>query len=217
MTQIFVFGASTAYGVGGRSGGWPDLLKQRLHEEMYALSQLPPEKHEIYNLCVPGATVADVKERLAIELKSYAKPGRQQIVTIELGGNDAKAIETPSNYTNTPEVFVQELKELVDIAKMHAEHILLVGLQPVDETKTAPRTNPWTERKVYFTNQRMNLFEESIADLAQKENITYIPIFAEASKLNWEKEYLFEDGLHPNEKGHQWLYEKVYSAIKKLL
>lgn len=35
MTQIFIIGSSSVYGVGAESSGWADLVKQALHRKMY--------------------------------------------------------------------------------------------------------------------------------------------------------------------------------------
>lgn len=48
MTQIFILGSSNAYGVGGKDGGWADILKQYLHNKMYGKYGIG-EKHELFN------------------------------------------------------------------------------------------------------------------------------------------------------------------------
>ncbi len=216
MAQIFVFGASTAYGVGGGKGGWPDLFKAELHEQMYSSKVLPIEKHEIYNLCVPGATIADIEKRFLSELKGYSKPNRSKILVIELGGNDAKASDTPDNFINTPEKFYDSLKALVEMGKPFSKHIILIGLTPVDETKTTPKLNPVSGNKSYMTNARHELFEETTKKLAKDLKLNFVPIFTQANEQNWQSKYLFEDGLHPNDSGHQWLYDHIKPKILEL-
>ncbi len=217
MAQILVFGASTAYGVGGPQGGWPDLLKSKLHSEMYQAGNALPEAHEVYNLCVPGATIDDISKRILIELKSFSKVGRKSIAVIELGGNDAKAVESADSFVNTPENFEQQLGSLVELAKQNVDEVILVGLQPVDEMKTLPRTNPTTGKKSYFSNSRMERFEKSIESIANAKNVAFVSVFSGASKLNWIEEYLFVDGLHPNKNGHRWLYEQIYAVLGDFL
>ena len=117
MAQILIFGASTPYGVGGSNGGWPDLLKQKLHEQMYLKKELVIEKHEVYNLCVPGATISDIETRFSVEVESYSKPGRDLVIAIMLGGNDAKAKNKPNDFVNTPQNFFIQMKEWAVKAK----------------------------------------------------------------------------------------------------
>jgi len=217
MAQILIFGASTAYGVGGPAGGWPDLLKKQLHESMYGKKELPLEEHEAYNLCVPGATIDDIEKRLAIEVQGYAKPDRGLIVVIELGGNDAKAVEKPDQFVNTPEKFYSQMKKLAQQAVELGAKVVLVGLQPVNEAKTNPRTNPHSGRQVFFTNGRMQLFENQIAKVAKDLNVEFVPIFKEATQARQQTDLLFDDGLHPNADGHKWLLEKIYPVIKGLI
>ncbi len=217
MAQILVFGASTAYGVGGPAGGWPDILKKKLHEQMYTIKDLPFEKHEVYNLCVPGATIDDIEKRLTVEVDGYSKPGREIIVVIELGGNDSKAIEKNDNFANTPEQFYEQMKKLCEQALSLRAKVILVGLQAVDESKTAPRTNPNTGHKSFFKNERMELFEKQIANVAQELRVDFVPVFADFSVSHQIDNLLFDDGLHPNKAGHEWLFKKVWKVLESLL
>jgi lysophospholipase L1-like esterase len=215
MAQILIFGASSPYGVGGSQGGWPDLLKQKLHQQMYDSKTLPIETHEVYNLCVPGATISDIQKRFAIEVECYSKPDREQIIVIMLGGNDAKAQERPDNFVNNPENFYEQMKELVLQAKKYTGKVALVGMKPVDESKTMPKINPQTGGKSYFENKRIGLFDQKLAALAEDTNIAFVPIFGEAQKLEWE--FNFDDGLHPNDRGHQWLLEQAWPVLREFL
>src|SRR5688572_16758503 len=133
MSQILVFGASTPYGVGGSNGGWPDLLKQKLHRQMYQTKSVPIEKHEVYNLSLPGATTSQIQKRFSTEVESYWKPNRGLAIVLMLGGNDAKAIDQPDNFVNSPEGFYKEMNVLVQKAKSYTRDVLLVGMKPVDE------------------------------------------------------------------------------------
>lgn len=217
MAQILIFGASTAYGVGGTKGGWPDALKFSLHDQMYGVKTMPLEKHEVYNLCVPGATVAHIQERMAVEIKGFSKAGRDTIVVIELGGNDAKAMETTENFANTPEKFYGDMKSLVSDALNLTKKVLLVGMLPVDESKTTPRTNPNNGNKTYFTNKRMRLFEDVLEKVAADTGIGFTPLFDKATEDDWQNKLIFDDGLHPNSNGHTWLLEKIKPALEKFL
>jgi len=44
MKQIFIFGASIVYGVGGKQGGWADLLKKEFHSQIYFQQGLESSK-----------------------------------------------------------------------------------------------------------------------------------------------------------------------------
>lgn len=215
MAQILVFGASTPYGVGGSQGGWPDLLKQKFHKQMYLAKEIPIEKHEVYNLCVPGATIAHIEERIEVEIESYSKPGREQIIVIMLGGNDAKATERPDNFVSTPEKFYKQMKKLSEKARKYTNKVVLVGMKPVDESKTAPKINPNGGNKSYFFNNRLKLFDAEIERAANDVGVDFVPTFDNAQKLEWE--FNFDDGLHPNDKGHEWLLEQIFPIIEKLL
>lgn len=192
------------------------MLKQKLHEHMYKIKDMPIEGHEVYNLCVPGATIADIERRFTIEMEGYSKSREKIIVVIELGGNDTKSTESPDNFVNTPENFSTQMKGLVNLAKNYTDKIVLIGLQRIDEVKNSPRINPITGKKSYWSNKRMEMFEQAIISVAEEISLSFVPISTSPENINWQ-EYLFDDGLHPNDKGHQWLFEKIWPEIEKLI
>ena len=74
MKQIFILGASTAYGVGGEHGGWGDLIKQYAHSKMYGQSGAG-EKYEVFNFALSGATVDFVTTTFPEQIKNYDRNG----------------------------------------------------------------------------------------------------------------------------------------------
>ena len=215
--QIFCIGASTTYGVGGSKGGWPDLIKQRLHQKMYG-SDLLGEMHEVYNLGVPGATIGDMLERVEVILRTSRKPGRKVITVLQGGANNAKAIDSPENFVSTPEEYKKEVLELLKIAQTASDEVICLGLCPMDQSKVMPIIKDKEKnKKVYFPNDRIAQFEKVLGGVASSLGIMFLPLFDEAEAANWSKKYQFQGGIHPNDLGHEWLFQKVWPQISSIV
>jgi lysophospholipase L1-like esterase len=215
--QVFCIGASTLYGVGSTKGGLPDLLKQELHSSMYGSADLG-ETHEVYNLAVPGAVIGDLAERCQLELKTISKPGRLKLVIVQLGANNAKAIDRPDNYVSTPEEYRQEAFDFLSVLKKLSDVIVCMGLRPMDQAKVMPIVKDKEKnRAVYFPNERLAQFEKILGEVTESLGIKFIPMFEELAKKDPEYKLGWRDGIHPNDAGHRFMYEKVRPMIMELL
>ena len=214
MSQIFVFGASIAYGVGAEKSGWADLLKQSLHAKMYGDDGVG-EEYELYNFSQPGAQVEFVIATYVDQLRFYRRSGKV-IALVETGGNNTKAIDNPTNYVSSLEEYEQLMRHLLTkLQKDVDELIVLPSLPPVDESKTNPDSNPLTGEHSYFTNDRIIMFNHTLMKLCDELGITYIDI--DISPEEWVKNCQYKDGLHPNQAGHQYIFEKVSKVVEGLL
>lgn len=213
MIQIFIIGASSVYGVGGESGGWADLIKKSLHHRMYGKNGIG-EKYEVYNFGLSGAKIDFVQKTFPIQLQQYGRGGKT-IVIISLGGNNAKAENSPENYVSTVKEFTAQMSELLNLLKSLKTHTIVVGGGYYDESKTNPKHNPLTGGKSYFTNKRKVEFENGLKQLCDDMCIPFVEVTIPQDL--WKKEYLYKDGLHPNHKGHEYICNNVMKQLEKLL
>ncbi len=213
MSQIFIFGASGAYGVGAEQAGWADLLKQYLHHKMYGPDGVG-EKHELFNFAYPGVGADFVIASSPQQLKFYRRSGKI-IAVIGVGGNNSKAENTPDNFVSTVEEYEQLMAQLIERLKNDVDEVVVVGNAAVDETKTNPKSNPLTGGQSYFTNDRRAMFERKLAEVCQKEGVHFVSI--DIAPDEWVSSYLYRDGLHPNQKGHEYIAHKAWAEIEKLL
>lgn len=96
---------------------------------------------------------------------------------------------------------------LIKKAKKYTDHIVFIGLTPVDELKTAPLDN------VYFFNKKIRAYEKIIAEECKRRKaVSFLSIIEEWLKFNYLR-LLSEDGIHPNEEGHQKIFEKISSLF----
>jgi acyl-CoA thioesterase-1 len=215
--QVVCIGASTQYGIGGTKGGWADLIKQDLHQQMYGEGGAG-EQHELYNLGVPGAALNAQVERAEVALRTIRKPGRTLITVFQGGANNAIAVDRPDNFVSTPEDYKKELDSFLDKLVELSDHVICVGMLPMDQQKVMPISNDNEKgRKVYFSNERIKQFEDVFSETAQSKGLTFIPLFAKGEQAGWVDAYQYVDGIHPNDKGHQWIKDQVQPKILELL
>jgi lysophospholipase L1-like esterase len=216
MAQILCFGASSTYGVGGQDGGWPDYLKRDLHAQQF-VDHGSGEKHEVYNLAKPGITIEFVAERLSELVSAYGRKTMPLVLAFSFGGNNALALNEPTNFVCTPEEYATKLRVLLQAAKQHTEYVLITGINPVNEAILNPKKNPWNNDVAYFFNDRQELFDGIISKVANEENVVCVPLYKDAVAASWSETYQWIDGLHPNTRGHAYMYHKVEPAIKSFL
>ncbi len=212
MIQIFIIGSSTVYGVGGEDGGWADMVKRAFHQKMYASGGIG-EKIEVFNFAKAGAEIKFFLETYPKLIDLYGRGGK--IITIvSVGGNNIKAENRPDNFVSTLEEYVDQMSALFDMLKLHSHHVVAVGGGYYDESKTNPKDNPLTGGTSYFSNQRKQQFEKRLQDICLEKGVVFIR--PEVSEEEWKHKYLFSDGLHPNNKGHQLIASKVVGEIEKM-
>ncbi|HTE57251.1 MAG TPA: GDSL-type esterase/lipase family protein [Verrucomicrobiae bacterium] len=212
MKNIVIIGASITHGVGG-SQGWADMVKRAVHQKLYA-PEGPGEICEVYELGIPGQTAKDILERFEAEvrLRIGGRQANENCIVLSVGANDAKAIGEPENYTTTSGEYAEHIQALLGLAKKYATTVFGLGLTPVDKVKTNPKHNPLNGSKSYFDNDRLSQFETVFQEECQKQAVEFIPLHAHVPK-DWAQKFIIADGLHPNQAGHEWIFEQLWPHI----
>lgn len=209
MKQYFLLGASSVYGVGGANGGWGELLKQYLHTKMYGQNG-EGEKYEVFNFAKSGATSQFVIDTFPEQVKNYGRDG-EIVAIVSVGGNDARATGTPENYVSTVEEYIEHMTALIKLLRAHTTKLLLANNGYIDESKTNPKISPFDGSKSYFTNARRIEFRDSLKKLCESVNVPVIDVGV--TPEGWIEHYAYLDGLHPNNEGHQLIFETVKKAL----
>lgn len=218
MKKILIFGASSVHGVGGEHGGWADRIKTGLHTTMYGLGGRG-ELCEVYELGIPGNTMPQILDRFLAEAMPRIRGCNPDDVVIlfSAGVNDSKAVDAADNHVSTPDDFAASVHAFVHLAKEYSDHIIGVGLWPVDESKTLPKESAIRPGSVsYFSNDRLRTFSEAFAATCEKEGIGFVSLFDQVPD-DWRATHLFADGLHPNDRGHEWIRSQVEPQIHSVL
>lgn len=199
--KICVFGDSIVWGKGDtEKGGWVARLRMYFTHEYNHDSGL--DILGVYNMGVSGDTSVKISERFDRECQ-VRKP--DILLCAFASVNDARYLESADIMQTPLETFEANIRELLDQAKNHSEHVILIGLTKVDESKTMPIA--WDTRK-YYTNENIRKYDTVIRQIARENDVPFIPVF---DLLDSNDLY---DGLHPNPAGHEKIFQRVRSYLQ---
>ncbi len=136
---------------------------------------------------VSGATSASAVSRLRWFLK--AKP---KVLFLAMGGNDGLRGLPPAEME-------KNLDSTIQLAKDNGMEVVLAGM------KIPPN----------YGKKNMAAYEAVFPRLAKKHAIPLVPFLLEG--VGGEKDFNIEDGIHPNEKGHQKIADTVAPYLEKAL
>ena len=204
MSILLVFGDSITWGAWDKKGGWAQRLKsfgdqKNLTEEAYDC--------QVYTLGVSGDTTEDVLERM--EAETRARLGDSQIIMVfAIGLNDS---QLSNNDARVPlEQFRENLGMLAEKSKQFSSQIVFLGLTPVDDAKVNPI--PWAPEKSY-RNERVQKYNAMLRHFCEEEDLHFVELFESLTRENYTA--LLEDGVHPNTKGHEKLFDIVRDFLEK--
>lgn len=188
--SICIFGDSTSWGAWDmEKGGWVNRLWLSVANNT--------EYVTIYNLGIDGGT----SETLLARFEHEAKARGADALIFQTGGNDAST-DSAGNAVVSLEDFRKNIEELIRRAKTITAHIIFTDLKNCDESKTTPVS--WMDR--YCRNDALDTYRGVLQEVCTKNEVLYMdmPLLENSD---------FEDGLHPNAKGH----EKIFSTVQSFL
>lgn len=171
-------------------GGWVNRL-------WFYVAKRDEDYVEIYNQSISGGTTETILERFENE----AKIRGADAIIFQTGGNDA-SYDKPNNFMVKPDKFRNNLEEIIKRAKKITNKIVFMDLKNCDESKTTPV--PWIP--IYYTNENIQRYSKIMEDVCRENVIPFLDI----GLLNDDD---FDDGLHPNFKGHNKIFEKVRNFL----
>jgi acyl-CoA thioesterase I len=209
--RVLVFGASVTQGYWDTDGGWVGRLWN--HYINQYLNDPKKSYISVFNLGISGDSTRELLKRVENETMARKWPGEEFAFIISIGINDS--IIRNGNIVNMSlKEYRNNLEKIVKIAKNYSAKILLLGLQYCDEKITNP--TQW-DRNISYKNDRVKDFDEQIRQVAVKQKVSYLPIFDELKKRIEQGEDLYHDGIHPNNLGHQIIFDLVRPELDKLL
>lgn len=192
--RVCVFGDSITWGANDfERGGWVERLKAHYLKE---------RDFDFYNLGISGDTSTDLLDRFEREA-----PAREpDCILFAIGVNDAQYEKTVNRPRTTIEQFETNVRKLIQKANKFSDKLALIGLTPVDETKTMPI--PWSPDK-FYDNARVKEYDAIVKSIAEKENVLFIPVFHTLDANTCD------DGLHPDADGHEKMFEHIKNELEK--
>lgn len=208
--RIIAMGDSLVYGYGDKEGGgWVERLRRHWMNS--------PQDHVLYNLGVRGDRTSQVKKRLSIEF-SYRGEIRNKypdIIILSVGVNDTPRLGHSQGRNQTSyEQFSVDINSLLDQAQELAP-VIFIGMIPVEEEKM-----PFLDC-FYFNLRDQYHYKEMTKQACQLRNIPYLDTFDlwMSRGENWRQSQMSADGLHPNAKGYETLYQEIrqWESLKVML
>lgn len=207
--RVLVFGDSITQGYWAVEHGWVDRIRKYYSEIQFAKD----EYHGIFNLGVDADNSEDILNRIEAEITARTRPHHKvkPIVVIQIGVNDGSL--EPIEPQVAIEQYRKNLEEITAKVKPLSSQIVFVGLSACVEPKTTPVS--WGE--YYYTNIAIKKHEDCMGEVAKKLDVNFVPVFDQfKAKLDKGNE-LLPDGLHPNDAGHDLIYQIVKPKFQELL
>ena len=143
---------------------------------------------KVLNGGVSGSTTAGGKSRLGW----FLKKSNPDIMVLALGANDGlRGLKLSQSEKN--------LEEIINIAKKKNIKVLLAGM------RLPPN----------YGKDYVEQFRSMYKKLKEKHNLKMIPFMLK--DVGGRKELNIEDGIHPNEKGHEVIANTVIRYLEPLL
>jgi lysophospholipase L1-like esterase len=77
------------------------------------------------------------------------------------------------------------------------------------------KTNPISWADIYYRNENIAEFENAAAEVCDKLDVPFVPLHDHF--LNSKDKLNAQDGLHPNDAGHKFIFALVQPELDKLL
>ena len=192
--RYVALGDSTGAGVGARNGGYVARIFRNI-EAVRSGSTLT-------NLCVSGATSADVLNR-QLERGVAADPN---LVTLGIGINDIGHGLELEEFAENYDAILKRLKE-------GTRATIVVSNLP--DISSAPRIPP-TLRSDY--QQRIIVFNRKLEEIANHHGIVVFDVFGIThEQLAQHPEYFSADGFHPSDPGYELWAEQMWPTIARVI
>ena len=159
------------------------------------------DENIVYNLGIPSETTTDLLKRIKNECESR-KPNT---IIISIGINDALYLKGIGKEQTDIITFESNIEEIINICKTYTKNICFIGLTRVNEKYTVPIS--WNNNEMYF-NKNIEKYNEKIKECCIENKISFL------NALDiLEIEDLNKDGIHPNEMGHEKIFERIKEEI----
>ena len=163
----------------------------------------------IFNLGISADTSKDIVKRF--ENEAAARRSREMVIVFCVSTNNAMV--TGNDSWKGTDGYRQDLKKLISQARAFTTKVMFVGLPPCEEDKTTPVF--WGNYNC--TNERILAVDTVMKEVATINKLSHVAIFEMMKNDTEQGKQLFADGLHPNDVGHQLIFEQVRPELDKLL
>ncbi|HEY1074756.1 MAG TPA: GDSL-type esterase/lipase family protein [Patescibacteria group bacterium] len=206
MAQIYAFGDSITYGSWDTEySGWANRL--RLYFDQKTQEEDTPFTY-FYNLGIPGENTDSLVKRFQSETEIRFRKNEDYTFLFAFGANDACFTPSKGEFQVPVERYKQNLDSVINQAKEIASKVFILNITPVvDELTVAPIGKDKSR-----LNKYIEPYNQAVSELAQKNSIQLIDVHS--AFMQHDLPTLFcEDGLHPNAKGHEIIFDLMKRSL----
>lgn len=208
--KVYFFGDSICFGQGiSLHKGWIPRLSLSLEE--FAVKNGFPLL--VTNSAVNGRTSRRALEDMPFEIQSH----RPDVLVVQFGMNDCNYWMTDRGLPRvSPEAFSANLKEIVVRAfRFETKTIVLNTNHPTTLTAEAMANTDLTYQQ---SNQQYNeIIRDVVRQFDERVVLNDVENYIFEKSGGNVQQYLLEDRLHLNEKGHDVYFEIIDPVIKSIL
>ncbi len=124
---------------------------------------------------------------------------------IAVGVNDAALLN--GKEVVPIENFAENIRTIFKIAKAITDHVLYIPPLYVDENRTLPAE--WAD--LHYINERIEKYGNAAIAICKEEDVAYLDLRDEWKEIDLRA--MFVDGVHPNAKGHEFIFRKVLEFL----
>lgn len=204
--NLIIFGDSIVQGCWDEEGGWPVRLRQDINEKQIVDAEPFVDYNLTYLRGVSGDTSEGLNERVVNEIEAMSDTAQDITAVVAIGINDS-IVEKNGNRVSRKN-FKRNLEDIVEKCRIEVEQVILLGLTPVDESKTDLLPD---EPKASYMNTEIEEYEDVIREVSEEKSAKFVPLFDRLNDDLWDE--MLWDGVHPNSEGHERIFEIVKSEI----
>ena len=211
---IVLFGASsTALRPGTKT--YSEILEQTFQEKNIPI--------EVINAGVPGNTTALALQRFQKDVLDH----NPSLVVIQFGINDSAVDVWKDPPMEKPRVelpvYLMNLESMIDRIQNQNGEVILMSPQRMSwskKTRELYGKPPYVSDDEEGFNVILDTYVAGLRELAARKNVRFIDINAAYSKHPSDSgepysELLHQDGMHPNDQGHQLVFDHLIEALSR--
>lgn len=205
MAQILIFGDSIVWGAWDSDGGWVERLKRHYIQEGIKVDF--DNYNSVYNLGILGDNSETLIKRFNLEIVPRLGSDEEIVVLISIGVNDSQIEKATGIHRVAKVEYRRNLEDLYELGKQFSKNIIFLGLTPVNDEMLDPI--PWKQTHSYKLDQ-IKEYDQILKKFCKEKNIRFIDILGKFLEVDFKP--MLVDGLHPDAKGHEIIFNAVKEA-----
>lgn len=208
MHVIYAFGDSITYGAWDMgSSGWAAQFR------LYLDKRRSVPTYYFYPLGIHGETTAGLVKRFETEFEARRRHDDDSYTFIfAYGANDASWLTDKQQFKESIENYEQNLTGIINRAHSVNGTIYCLDITPVNEEYSAGLV----KKNKSCLNRFVDLYNERLEEIVRTNDVSIIRV-NQLFKDHGESKLLVADGLHPNEAGHDIIFQQVKQTLIPLL